>query len=251
MANEHAGHRSRIRERVRKDGLENFHNYQVLEYALTFVIPYKDTNVIAHKLINKFGSFAGVLEADEADIATVEGMGEVSAHFLANLLKIYHYYEKDRVVQKAIVDKPQLAVDYVKPFLQGKLVEELYIVCLSNSSQVEGVEKISEGTSNEALAPIRKIIDKMNKAKVSNIIIAHNHPKGSPKPSADDDKFTKALVTSLTINGCHLIDHIIVGDKGEYFSYRRSGAIDKYREDALTLVLNKVAQPEARYEVDD
>ena len=54
VSNEHGGHRERLRERVRKEGLDNFFGYQVLEYALTFVIPYKDTNVIAHKLISKF-----------------------------------------------------------------------------------------------------------------------------------------------------------------------------------------------------
>ena len=82
----HEGHRGRIRDRVRKETLRNFFDYQVLEYVLTFVIPYKDTNPIAHRLINKFGSLTGVLEADEKDIVTVEGMGEVSAHFLANII---------------------------------------------------------------------------------------------------------------------------------------------------------------------
>ena len=134
MANEHAGHRSRLRDRVRKDGLDNFQNYQVLEYALTFAIPYKDTNVIAHKLINKFGSFAGVLEADEEDIAEVEGMGDVSAHFLSNLLKIYQYYEKDKIIQKAEISRPQHAVDYARNLLKGKLIEELYLVAIGRET---------------------------------------------------------------------------------------------------------------------
>ena len=55
MANNlHKGHRSRLRDRVNSEGLDNFHDYQVLEYALSFVIPYKDTNPIAHELINKY-----------------------------------------------------------------------------------------------------------------------------------------------------------------------------------------------------
>ena len=79
---EHYGHRSRIRDRVKKEGLDNFQDYQVLEYALSFVIPYKDTNPLAHRLINKFGSLAGVLEADEEQLKEMDGMGEVSSHFL-------------------------------------------------------------------------------------------------------------------------------------------------------------------------
>ena len=93
MKHEHQGHRTRLRDRINKEGLDNFQDYQVLEYALTFAIPYKDTNVIAHRLINKFGSFSAVLEADKDELKMVEGMGEASAHFISNLLQIFHYYE--------------------------------------------------------------------------------------------------------------------------------------------------------------
>jgi DNA repair protein RadC len=252
MSNEHAGHRSRLRDRVRKGGLDHFQNYQVLEYALTFVIPYKDTNVIAHKLINKFGSFSGVLEADEDEIAQVDGMGAVSAHFLANLLKIYHYYEQDKVGQKVKIVRPQEAVDYVKQFLNGKLVEELYVVCITPNNKVESIDKISEGTCNETSGNIRKINDKMNRAKVSNIVLAHNHPKGRAIPSPEDDSFTKAVVMNMLINGCHLMDHIIIGENGDYYSYRREGLIDKFKEELASVVsITKIAQPPAKYEVED
>ena len=81
---DHYGHRNRLRERVMREGLDHFQDYQVLEYVLSFVLPYKDTNPIAHKLINKFGSFKGVLEADVEEIKKVKGMGSVSAHFLVS-----------------------------------------------------------------------------------------------------------------------------------------------------------------------
>ncbi|MGN0961387.1 MAG: RadC family protein [Christensenellales bacterium] len=253
MPNEHSGHRSRIRDRVRKEGLDSFQNYQVLEYALSFVIPYKDTNPLAHRLINKFGSLAGVLEANEEDLATVSGMGEVSAHFLANLINIFHYYEKDKVTSVATLTNPDETFNYIKPFLKGKLIEEMYLVCLTPNNKIVSVEKVAEGTANEAHIPVRVISDKMSRARVSNIVIAHNHPKGLIIPSDDDNRFTKALVTSLSINGCHLLDHIIIGDSdNEYYSYRKSGLIDKYREDAyMAFVLDKkVSQPMAKYEVD-
>ena len=247
MANEHSGHRSRVRDRVRKEGLENFQNYQVLEYALTFVIPYKDTNVLAHKLINKFGSFMGVLEADEEDLKSVEGMGEVSAHFLANLLKIYNYYERDKVKQVTIIDSPDKSYNYVKQFLIGKLVEEMYVVCITPKNKIVGVTKITEGTNTEAPVSIRQITDKMAKTKVSNIIVAHNHPKGKALPSKDDDEFTKALVTTLCINGGHLLDHIIIGED-DFYSYRQSGLIDDYRDFAAkTFGMKSIAQPMANY----
>ena len=280
MANEHKGHRARVRDRVRKVGLDHFQNYQVLEYLLTFSIPYKDTNVLAHKLINKFGSFAGVLEANEEDLVQVEGLGEVTAHMLANFLNIYHYYEKDKVGKKVTITSPGDAYRFAKQFLNNKLVEELYLICLTPKNIVDSIEKISEGSNTEASANIWAIIEKMTRSKISNIIIAHNHPKGNCQPSAEDDHVTKALLINLTISGCHLIDHIIIGDPDEetddelesdnsyfvqededkapqffsnYYSYSKSGVLDKFKKEIVPLVAfkKKVSQPCARYEVDD
>lgn len=250
MLNEHKGHRSRVRDRVKKEGLENFQNYQVLEYVLSFVIPYKDTNLLAHRLINKFGSFAGVLEADEEDLQSIDGLGNVSAHFLTNLLKIFNYYEKDKVKNVVKVVNPYQAYEYVRSFLKDKLIEELYIFCITPKNKVISVEKISEGTMNEVSVQMRNIVDKMNKTKVSNIIIAHNHPKGSSIPSDNDHNFTKALVTNLAINGCHLLDHIIIGENDDdYYSYRCSGLIDEFKKEASELIkYNKISQPMARYD---
>ena len=248
MSNEHKGHRERIRDRVRKEGLKNFQNYQVLEYVLTFAIPYKDTNEIAHRLINKFGSFYGVLEADEEDLVNVDGMGQASAHFIANLRNIFHYYEFDKSKRVTKIMRPEEAIAFVRPFFANKLIEEMYVVCLTPKNKIVAVEKVSEGTSNEVNVSLRHIVDKMSRVKVSNVIIAHNHPKGKANPSPSDDKFTKALTTTLTITGCHLLDHIIIGEDDEYFSYREHALIEEYIRSAAELVtMSTVAQPCADY----
>lgn len=248
--NNHAGHRQRLRHRVRTEGLDNFHDYQVLEYALSFVIPYKDVNPLAHELINKFGSLGGVLEAHEEDLAAVSGMGEVSSQFLTSILKIYHYYEKEKSKQITTLCRPQDTVAYVKSFLKGKLLEELYVVCLTPKSKVVKVERVARGSQAEASINIRNITDLVYKNKVSNIIVAHNHPQGHAQPSEEDDKFTKALVTTLAINDCHLVDHIIIGDE-DYYSYRSSAKIDAYRDEIAKLINGKLSQPMAPYGVDN
>lgn len=247
--NSHVGHRQRIRHRVRTEGLENFHDYQVLEYALSFVIPYKDVNPLAHDLINKFGSLGGVLEANEEDLIDVKGMGEASAQFLTSILKIYSYYEKEKAKQYTALTSPLLTSEYVKNFLRGKLVEELYVVCLTPKSKIVKVERVAKGSVSEAGISIRSITDLVSRNKVCNIIVAHNHPNGVAEPSLEDDKFTKALVTTLAINDCHLIDHIIVAGE-EHYSYRSSAIIDKYKQEIAELINVKVSQPMAYYEVD-
>ena len=234
--NLHKGHRSRIRDRVKKEGLDNFQDYQVLEYVLSFVIPYKDTNPLAHRLINRFGSLAGVLEADEEQLKEVDGMGEVSSHFLTSIIKIYNFYEKGKITQDYILKGPQQTFDYCKKLFAGKIVEELYMISLTGNNKVVKTQRVSSGTRMEAKVTIREITDNITRNKVNSIILVHNHPNGECKPSPEDDKFTKGVVTSLALNDCHLIDHMIIGDGGEFYSYRRSGLIDDYLKGIAGLI---------------
>lgn len=243
----HTGHRERIRHRVRTEGLDNFLDYQVLEYALSFVIPYKDVNPLAHTLIEQFGSFSGVLEADEEDLRSVKGLGDVSAHFLTSILKMYSYYEKSKSKQVTYLTNPLETLSFVKKLFKGKLVEELYVICLTPKNKIIKVEMVSSGTVSSANVNMRAITDLISRNKVNNIIVAHNHPKGNSEASIEDDKFTKALTTTLAINNCHLLDHIIVGESG-YYSYRNVAKIDEYKKEINELMNIKVSQPMAQYD---
>lgn len=246
----HTGHRQRLRHRVRTEGLDNFHDYQVLEYALSFVIPYKDVNPLAHDLINTFGSLGGVLEANEEDLMSVPGMGEVSSQFLTSIIGIYSYYEKEKSKQVASITNTCEAIAYVKSFLKNKMMEELYVVCLTPKNKIVKTERIARGSVGEAVISMRKITDLVSRNKVSNIVVAHNHPGGVCAPSEEDDKFTKALVTTLAINDCYLVDHIIIAGE-ESYSYRSAALIEKYRSEIAGLFNNKLSQSMAKYEVID
>lgn len=62
----HDGHRERMRDRIRRSDLSALQDHEILEYILYAFVPRKDTNEIAHALIERFGSFSGVLNADES-----------------------------------------------------------------------------------------------------------------------------------------------------------------------------------------
>lgn len=232
------------------EGLDNFQNYQVLEYALSFVIPYKDTNPLAHELISKFGSLDAVLEANVQDLMEVKGMGEASACFLNSITKIYSFYEKEKVNRTGTIVSPQSAFDYAKGFFKGKRNEEVYMISLLPNNKILKTEKLAEGDVDNIKVGIRKITDNIARNKVNNIILVHNHPNGIASPSEEDDKFTKALVASLALNECFILDHVIVAGEDKYYSYRQSGKLDLYKQSVAHLLVGKepmVAQPMAKY----
>ena len=93
MPNEHSGHRDRLRERYLTEGLDNFPPHNVLELLLFYSVPRRDTNVLAHRLIEQFGSLVGVLNAAPEQLAQVEGIGMNAAlhlHLVADIARRYY-----------------------------------------------------------------------------------------------------------------------------------------------------------------
>lgn len=85
----HEGHRARLRQSAKQDEeLTSFSEFQVLEYFLSFIIPRKDTNPIAHALIEAFGSLYGVFQATEEELYSIKCMTQNAACFIADFLPI-------------------------------------------------------------------------------------------------------------------------------------------------------------------
>lgn len=91
----HEDHRKRVKERFLKDGIENMPDHEVLELLLFFSIPRKDTNALAHELIEHFGSLNCVLEASADDLMQVNGIGEASATLITLAFQLTKKYLKN------------------------------------------------------------------------------------------------------------------------------------------------------------
>ena len=88
----HDGHRQRLKDRFLREGLDGFTDVQVLELLLFYVVPRKDTNPIAHDLVDRFGSLARVLDASVLKLTEVNGVTENGATFLKLVREIERRY---------------------------------------------------------------------------------------------------------------------------------------------------------------
>ena len=78
----HKGHRQRLKARFQESGLDSFTDVQALELLLFYAIPQKDTNPIAHALLNRFGSLSRVLDADVEELKKVPNISDHAASLL-------------------------------------------------------------------------------------------------------------------------------------------------------------------------
>ena len=228
--NIHKGHRQRLRKKAVENSLENFEEHEVIELLLTFVIPQKDTNPLAHELIEEFGSLAGVLNANSHDLSKIKGISEYSADFLSLLKFVFKKYRQSKLKSMRKITNVRDAVELCVSELADLPVENVFVACIDNSNNLVTKKIISTGFNDEASVPVRKIIDMCIRSNTSNIIISHNHPYGNEKPSANDDKVVKHLALTLALAGIKILDSVIIGLDG-YYSYSKSGYLaDCYDE---------------------
>lgn len=231
-ANPHSGHRSRVRSKVAQLGLEGMPEHEVLEYLLFHTIPRGDVNALAHALIDRFGSFAGVLDASSRDLCGVDGVGETTALFLSSLPSVFRLYrqsKQSRTRYRSLKDLEADLTEEVYLRVVDRRVETLVMACLSNSNTLLSVQTVSTGTVNAVNLPFREVVNIALSVGAVRILLAHNHPEGDAMPSRDDIRVTQELMDILKPLGIELLDHIIVGaqlpDGRKYLSMRESALI--------------------------
>lgn len=205
----HEGHRSRLKNRFLEEGLDGFDNHQILELLLFYAIPRKDTNEIAHTLLQKYGSLSGVLEADPKDLATTPGMGESSTVLLSLIPSLARIYLKDRWGERPTLSSTAKAGEYVLALFAGRTYEVFYVICLDAQHNVIYPALVHEGTIDQAPVYPRIIVETALRHKAHSVILAHNHPGGSPSPSPQDIEVTKRIRAALEPISISVLDHII------------------------------------------
>lgn len=208
----HEGHRKRVKQRFIQEGLSSFEPHQVLELLLFYSIPRKDTNELAHKLINKFGNISNIFDSPAIELSKVEGISENSAILLSLVSQLSQYYLTKKHGDKIIIDSSIKACEYVKNLFLTKKYEAFFIVCLDNQNRVNIAKPLFDGTTNETAVYPRIIIENALRHTASSVIVAHNHPGGSLTPSTADMQTTKTIKTALECIQVKLLDHIIVAD---------------------------------------
>lgn len=222
MENIHEGHRKRMKERFMKSGLEDFAPHNVLELLLFYSIPRGDTNPIAHRLIDAFGSLSGVFDATPEELMKVSGVGESTAILISMIPQMARKYLEDKADAVNVVGGCGDIGAYLLPKFVGRTNEALMMVSIDNKNKVISCSVVAEGTVDSAKVSRRKVMEEAMKVKATRVILAHNHPRGVAVPSAEDVAMTREIGRLFAQVGIELVDHIIIADD-DYVSMAASG----------------------------
>ena len=227
----HEGHRKRMKDRFFHEGLDHFSEFEALEILLYYAIPRKDTNPIAHSLIDHFGSLAQVLDASVEELEQVSGVSQNVAILMKLVTEMGRLYMVKRTEDNKILKTIRDCGEYLKPYFFGRTNETVFLLCLDAKCKVIGCRKVGEGSVNSANVPIRRIVEMALNSNATAVVLAHNHPSGVAVPSDEDVATTRRVAAALSMVDIILVDHIVVADD-DFVSMVHSG----YRFDDCTVI---------------
>jgi DNA repair protein RadC len=218
----HTGHRARFRKRYRTEGLEAFAEHEVLEFLLYYCYPQRNTNDIAHHMLKEFGSLHNLFEADVETLMARLGCSENIAVMLSLMPAIAHRYFKSKWSRDIVLNGAKTAGEYAMSLFFGHTSERFYVINVDARNRLINASLVSKGTLDESAIYPREVVKAAIHNHASAVILAHNHPGGTLKPSKSDLEVTRNIVVGLQFINVAVLDHIIVaGDTYYSFAERR------------------------------
>lgn len=204
------GHRERLRAKYLKAGHDGMLDYEKLELLLTFVIARRDVKPIAKEMMAKFGSISRILDASEEELLGIKGVGK-SAFVLLRLLKgLCSDYLYERIEDKEIVESSEDVLKYAKMKLAGLKNEVFMVIYLNTRNEILGSEILVEGTVDQLFIHPRQLMERALNMSARGIVLIHNHPSGTAKPSPADLALTSAIKVAADAMRIDVVDHLIV-----------------------------------------
>lgn len=222
----HAGHRQRVIDKFINYGLDSFCEHEVLELILFFAIPRSDTNKLAHEILSKMGSLENVFEATADDLIQIPGVGKNTATLLS-LLRAVWEYKNTKLHDKRVYLRDSFQIGmFCQKYFSEHVEESAIMLSLDSNGKLKHLSTISKGTVNQTPVYMSKILKDALSLNAAAVVIAHNHPGGTPQPSTQDKIMTKKIYDVLKEVNIYLLDHIICSESF-FSSLRERGMFDE------------------------
>lgn len=231
-----AGHRQRLRDKFLERGVDALSDAEVIELLLTFGTPRSDCKGPARTALKQFKTLPAVLDARPETLKTIKGLGPKNIFALQFIQGVARRYLQQRICGKNYISSSRDVADYLIHAMRGLEHEVFMVVFLDAAHAVIDTEILSEGTVSVNTVYPRELIKSALSHNASALVVAHNHPSGSLKPSIQDKKLTKTLYLACSFMQINLLDHLIIGEGETTYSFADHGLMAAIQDDCATLL---------------
>jgi len=218
-----SGRRERLRQCLMTAGAENLPDYELLQVMLFTSHPRADVESLVEKLIERFGSLAAVMSADDAALADV-GLSTPAIAGVKFVREAAFRFLRAQFHERPVVASWDKLIDYCNARIAHSTVEEFHILFLDRKNALIRDEQLQRGTVDHTPVYTREVIKRALELGASALILVHNHPSGDPAPSEADIAVTEDIIKAAAPLGLRVHDHLILG-RGCHTSLRDLGLI--------------------------
>ncbi len=217
----------RPRERLLAHGAAALTTAELLAILLRTGTGGQSAVELARALLEKSGGLRELDRCGAEELREAKGVGFAKIAQLKAALELgRRLLAEEKKVLGAVTSSKEV-YEWLRPAMQGLGKEVFKVLLLNSNNEVLETATTSEGTVTESPVYFRELVDLANRYRAAALIVAHNHPSGTPRPSPTDKTLTEELVFMGRLLRIRVLDHLIIGDD-RYFSFADEGLIDQY-----------------------
>jgi len=170
------------------------------------------------------GGFAGLLNAEPAQLKAIKGLGPAKRAELLALMETARRALSQQLSQQPVFDSPNRVKDYLALHLGGRAQEVFAVLFLDGQHKLIRLEEMFHGTLTQTSVYPREVVRRALTLNAGAVVLAHNHPSGLAEPSRADEYLTQTLKSALQLVDVRVLDHIVVG-QGQTVSLAERGLL--------------------------
>lgn len=212
------------RERLLEVGAEKLSNQELLAIFIRTGTKKEPVSILSSNLLAQLENLAALRDLSIEELQMLAGIGRVKAVEIKAMIELgRRIHQSEILLQEGVKGSEKLGRKMMQD-IGGNIQEHLVAIYLDTQNKIISQRTIFIGSVNRSIAEPREILHYAVKCMATSIIIVHNHPSGSVRPSKHDLIFTDHLKESCDLLGFVLLDHLIVS-KVDYYSFREAGEL--------------------------
>ncbi len=214
----------RPRERLIRHGAQMLSDAELLAVFLRVGVTGKSAVDLGRDMVGHFGSLTGLFSATLDDFSRINGMGPAKFAQLQAVLELARRALAEDLKAGVTLSSPTAVKQYLQLLLGNRGYESFAVLFLDVKNRLIASEELFRGTLTHTSVYPREVVKASLAQNAAAIILAHNHPSGSPEPSAADHTLTQALKQALALVDVRVLDHFIVAGR-QVYSFAEHGQV--------------------------
>lgn len=200
----------RPRERLIREGAQALSDAELLAIFLRIGVAGKDAVQLGQDLMHHFGSLQRLFGATLPEFAEVHGLGPAKFAQLQAVMELARRALLEEVAAGCMLGSPRAVKEYLRTAFAGKPFESFHVLFLDVKNRLIDAKEMFRGTLTHTAVYPREVVKEALARNAASVMLAHNHPSGTPDPSESDLLLTRALMQALALVDIRILDHFVV-----------------------------------------